>query len=77
MPKCLKCGKCCYWMDNGVLKRCPFLKKDNSCPRYYHRHGLIIGTQDGKPVYCNYRKEVPYDYNGCPYNTGKPIEVPL
>ncbi len=66
---CIKCGKCCHYLFNGKLKRCKFLKQDNTC-KIYHRR---IGTRIDKGIICTYRTMSPVDYPGCPYNTDKPI----
>lgn len=70
--KCLRCGKCCYY--NGIPCRYLRFNKDGTtyCKIYKRRLGAETGTAPGHV--CTTRKNSPYDYEGCPYNTGKPIK---
>lgn len=67
--QCLRCGKCCHF-ENG--KPCPHLifeKGITRCRIYKTR----LGTRIGNNV-CTMRANTKYDYEGCPYNTSKPIK---
>lgn len=68
---CRKCGQCCFYKKNGILKRCKYLiqiSKDwTYCRVYKNRVGIII--DDG--FMCKLRKDSDYDYPDCPYNTNK------
>ena len=66
--KCLRCGKCCHF-ENG--KSCPHLvfeEGKTSCRIYKTRLGTKIGNNE-----CVLRVNTKFDYDGCPYNTNKPI----
>lgn len=76
--KCLRCGKCCHIIkeDNGKPflseETCPYLEKDGDktkCLIYDIR--LRTRIMDG--FYCRLRCSDDYDYEGCPYNTDRPI----
>lgn len=71
-PKCLRCGKCCGWFDSGGVRHwCKFLihlpSGKTVCRIYNHR----LGTEIALGVRCILRKGVPFDFIGCPYNTGE------
>jgi len=70
--KCTRCGQCCFFEEDGKIKKCPYLlimpqSKTTFCRIYPTR----LGTKIGKNAWCNNIDRAPYDYAGCPYNTGK------
>ena len=73
-PKCLRCGQCCHYYHRGVVIPCPFLidlpNDKTRCLVYGTR--LTILNEKGEHI-CLLRKNSPYDFVGCPYNTGKPF----
>ncbi len=74
-PECNNCGRCCHHMKNGELEPCQFLVKlkdgKTKCRIYEERLNTI--TDDELGNFCKLRKDSYYDYEGCPYNTNKPI----
>jgi hypothetical protein len=74
--ECEKCGKCCYWIVKDKIVRCKFLRVQESgetrCIRYYNR----LGTPLGKGIKCGFRKDAPFNFEGCPYNVLYP-EKPM
>ena len=71
---CKRCGQCCYYLNHeGKLLKCPQLiqisTKISMCRIYKHRIGYKITEQ----LSCGFRYMIDYDYEGCPYNTGKPM----
>lgn len=75
-PVCNRCGKCCYIRHNGAKYVCPFMMKKGDitvCAIYRNRKGAVT-AQFGIITYrCFDRKDMPFDFPGCPYNTGKPM----
>ena len=70
--KCLRCGQCCHWVGAGEVKACRFLVKvgkQMACMMYSMRKSVKVNDWG----YCKDRKDLPNDYPGCPYNTGKPM----
>ena len=70
---CLRCGKCCHYVIDNTVKRCRFLVDcldGTFICRIYSRR---IGHRIEGPVICMYRRMSPFDYEGCPYNTDKPL----
>ena len=76
--KCKRCGLCCYKIIvvDGVLTPthipCQYLifkNKKAFCTIYKER--LIRDMGDGNK--CILRKDSLFDYEGCPYNTNKPL----
>jgi len=71
--KCLRCGKCCHFIEKGEIKPCKLLRKMSDgryrCLRYYDRHGVILA----KGWTCIDRKDVKFDFPGCPFNSNKPL----
>ena len=63
--ECLRCGQCCG--------NCPYLMRlengKTACLIYEKRLGTVIGMG----YHCGLRSETEYDFEGCPYNSGKPI----
>jgi len=75
--KCLRCGSCCYWVDNGKRIKCRFLMKVGNnkhfCRIYANRLYKKLGNINGKDIICNLREnrhENIYLHDGtpCPYN---------
>lgn len=75
MTSCRLCGKCCFYIKEGRLKKCKHLVKLKSgktlCRIYTNRNRVGIPLDDG--IVCTERKDSFFDYEGCPYNTGKQI----
>ena len=73
-PKCLQCGRCCHYYVDGNAIPCPFLidlrNGKTRCIIYGTR--LTMRNTNGKLI-CLLRKNSPYDFVGCPYNTDKPF----
>ena len=76
MINCKRCGKCCYFWEDGVYKKCRFLlyitPLHTICRIYNSKDRL--GRRLGKVARCGLRKDSSMDYPNCPYNTNKPIE---
>lgn len=65
------CGKCCH--INGVP--CPYLIfKDGKTKCSVYKTRLRRKVLGGE---CMMRKDTPFDYEGCPYNTNKPIKMTI
>lgn len=70
---CLRCGKCCYGLVDGIFKPCPYLKElangKTECIIYPKRLGTIV-HKDGKWVtaICGFRKDSNTYIEGCPLN---------
>ena len=73
MTECKKCGRCCHFLIDGKIVKCPHLTKDNLCDIYDERLGKVIFKRDKEIFYCTLRTNLPYDCKGCPFNTDKPI----
>jgi len=71
MSKCLRCGRCCYYLGFPCT-HLHYLKDKTFCDVYDERKGLRF-TTDGIPFICGDRVNSDSDYVGCPYNTKKPI----
>lgn len=72
LDACLRCGKCCHYIVKNVAVACPFLvinRHSIYCSIYPSRLGTVIAPG----MVCRERKNVPYDFPGCPYNTSKPL----
>ena len=74
-------GRCCHYIgENGQVKKCKYLISLPSgktlCRVYRNRFMVLIdkfnidGTE--RIFRCIMRKDSPFDYEGCPYNTAKP-----
>lgn len=82
MDKCKRCGQCCYIFTRAsIFKRaeptnipCQYLifNKDGTttCSVYEDRKKKDLHPEHSFMV-CGERKSAPFDYWGCPYNTGK------
>ena len=75
---CLRCGLCCHYYLDGVLKHCKHLVRLPSgrslCRVYRRRLGLVLDIDSsGRKIVCVYRSASVYDYVGCPLNSGKPF----
>ena len=70
---CLRCGKCCHYIEDGILKKCSHLVKlghnKTLCRQYIKRLGKLVG----KHTICGLRSNSDYDYLGCPLNTNKDV----
>ena len=80
MPKdkCKRCGQCCYLVLRNEFGEpyptampCPYLTEDNLCRVYKNR----LKSKVGEGFQCSPREESHFDYEGCPYNTGKPLVI--
>jgi hypothetical protein len=71
--KCLKCGKCCYYLYKCQLVPCKFLNKDNTCTIYDDRIGIIIDIdrENGIMYRCMKRNKYKPYIVGCGYNGKK------
>ena len=75
--KCKRCGKCCIYVDVRGGTRvgifCRYLVSDSkefhTCTRW-HKH---LGVHIGMGYYCGLRCDSDFDFDGCPYNTDKPM----
>lgn len=76
-PTCRRLGKCCYYLGEGKeVKKCRYLvgvKGFLRCRIYSNRLGALIDRVDGVEIRCVWRKDSPFDFKGCEYNTNKPI----
>lgn len=75
---CLRCGTCCHYYIDGKFKKCKHLVKLNDgktlCRIYNGRLGTVLDKDsEGNFIRCIMRKDSPFDYPGCPYNTDKPV----
>lgn len=76
--KCLRCGQCCFFLVDNVVRRCRFLVSLPSgktlCRVYNGRKGHTIYRGETKTILCVECEELPFDFEGCPFNTGKPTK---
>jgi hypothetical protein len=79
-PTCKRCGLCCYLHIGKEFRKCKhliYLRDGTTLCKVYHRreemakHGHFLMIGEGNA--CVLRKLSKYDYEGCPFNTGKPI----
>lgn len=81
--KCKRCGQCCYLIVPGTIFSgpkptdipCQYLIIHNgktTCSIYKKRLGSEVMKGNSK-IKCSDRKNTPFDYWGCPYNTDKPM----
>ena len=74
-PICLRCGQCCYLIVDKKPTdiKCKHLVKSPNgktlCRIYTHR----LYTKLGHGNICGPRSGTDFDYEGCPYNTNKPL----
>ena len=69
--KCKNCGKCCK-IDNGK-RFCRFLIEIEKDKTFCTIYPIRLGVETEKGFHCGYRKDTKFDFEGCPYNTDKPI----
>lgn len=75
MNKCLRCGQCCYINYNKPCKYLKQIKNKTQCTIYKNRIGTTINRYYLIiPEKCSHRKNSPWDYKNCPYNTNKTIK---
>lgn len=75
--KCLCCGQCCYIIGTDDKGRqfptdipCQYLK-NNLCAVYAER----LNKDCGHGNRCREVSRRAFDYENCPYNTGKPLVI--
>ncbi len=69
MIECARCGKCCViWFKDKFIP-CQYQDENHLCKIYETR----LGTKLNNSYICNERKNTPYDYPNCPYNTNLPM----
>ncbi len=72
--KCLRCGQCCRILYKGKILDCQYLIRfkngTTKCRVYKQRIGKQMHGNIPSP--CGMRKDSPYDYKNCPFNTDKP-----
>ena len=73
MIKCLFCGKCCYYLENGILTKCKFLVKRKNGKTLCRVYSTRLGRPIGVNHHCDLRVNSEFDYEGCPYNTDKGV----
>lgn len=68
--KCTRCGKCCvlFNRDFDEWRYCRFLRWKKSGETFCITYKTRLGKQLGYGYKCGYRREVPYNIDGCPYN---------
>ena len=67
--ECKRCGKCCETEGFGECPHLVRLGDITMCDIYPVRLGAHIAMG----YHCGLRSETKYDFEGCPFNTGKPI----
>jgi len=77
---CKRCGLCCFLIidEKPTDKPCPFLQiyEDGTTHCKVYRRNRVrrkIGKDGKRKLICTMRINSPFDYEGCPYNTNKPI----
>lgn len=70
--KCLRCGACCHFIHRNKVFKCRNLLPNNTCRIYESRIGQHCSIFD-KKIRCTDRKTSPFDYQGCTFNSGKPM----
>jgi len=68
---CVNCGKCCYYIKDGVLKKCKHLVKLSNGKTLCRVYKTRLGREIDKGVYCTMYERLEYEFEGCPLNTGK------
>lgn len=76
-PTCRHCGKCCHYYKDGRLKKCKFLMTLSNGYTFCRIYPNRLGQKIDEGIYCTKRELAPFDYEGCPYNTDKPISTLL
>lgn len=75
-PRCLRCGKCCHWIEGTKIVKCHFLipQKDGKtlCRVYNTRLGRVLKTVGKESVVCTTTKDRQYNQIGCPFNSLNP-----
>ena len=77
---CKRCGECCYYIHNGVRKKCKFLvklKTTTYCRIYNQNNRLyrvLAVNNDGTKITCNLREDVNEGYEGCPLNNKNEVK---
>lgn len=66
--KCLRCGQCCHYEQDGKIIPCRFLM--GICSIYPNRIGMSVSANS----HCDFRSNTEFDYEDCPYNTYKPVK---
>jgi len=73
MPKCKRCGACCYVFDGKSWEKCRFLKqmrdKKYKCLVYHSRINRFLGHG----FYCDYIQNNEFRYPNCEFNHDKPM----
>jgi len=72
MPTCLRCGRCCHYVLNGVVNQCKFLITASRTKTICRVYSTRLGQQIDKGVFCVERGCSPFDFPNCSYNVGKP-----
>jgi len=70
-PKCNRCGKCCYYVLNGIKKKCKYLALERAGKSFYRIYHKRLGTEIDKGIYCNRIEDViaaGAQFEGCPFN---------
>ena len=67
---CSMCGRCCYFLYKGKVKKCPHLivldrKKPKSLCRVYNERLTKNIPKLGK---CMLRRQLAINYTNCPFN---------
>ena len=75
-----RCSKCCTFFADHEWHNCRYLKKfkDGSsyCSIFPNRIGrTIFKAKNGTILKCMWREDVPYNWEGCPYNKPEWSEV--
>ena len=74
MPACLMCGQCCHvLLKDGSIKKCRHLvhlKNGKTLCRVYKKR---LGVRIVGEWFCNWRVDTTFDFEGCPFNTNKPV----
>jgi len=74
--RCLMCGQCCYLLDKDdkiTRHKCKHLIRLKNGKTLCRIYSSRLGKKLSKYSVCGLRKDSPYDFPGCPYNTNKPM----
>jgi hypothetical protein len=68
--KCLRCGKCCYYMMNGIKKKCKYLIQitENKATCRIYKSNTRLNRYIDTGIRCTFRIQSPDSFVGCPYN---------